>query len=265
MAGKQAVCPFSLRPSAPPAMNRSRPTLLPWRLPEACIALILAVASGLAAAFSGSQQATAGPPPPASLLASLSLVPVLVLALVFVRSFVSRVSPVALVGLSGASARRIARWLGAGFTIGLVLAAVCGGLASVLQEAFARIGIESAEQASVQWLLDPATPRATRIIVAAYAALVAPVCEELLYRGMLLTAALRIRPNIPVAITVVSILFAMAHGSLVALLPLCLVGVVCALFAVRTGSLLPGIALHATFNFANLALIVALRDTPALP
>ena len=82
---------------------------------------------------------------------------------------------------------------------------------------------------------------------------------------MLLTTALRLCRRVPVAIAAVSLLFAMAHGSLVALLPLCLVGAVCALLAIRTGSLLPGIALHVVFNLANLALIVALRDSPALP
>ena len=238
---------------------------LPWGLPEAGIALSLAAASGLASACSGSRQAAAGPPSPASLLLSLSLVPVIVLALAATRCLVSRVSPAALVGARGASTRRIAIWLGVGAAVGVVLAALCGGLASLLQEAFARIGIETGEQSSVLWLLDPATPRATRAILAVYAALVAPPCEELLYRGMLLTAARRLCRSVPVAIAVVSLLFAMAHGSLVALLPLCLVGAVCALLAIRTGSLLPGIALHVAFNLANLALIVALRGTTSLP
>ena len=245
-------------------MNRPSTPLLPWGLPEACVALTLAAASGLASACSESQQ-TAAPASPASLILSLSLVPVLVLILAATRCLVSRISPAALVWTRGASPRRVSAWLGAGAAAGLVLAAVCGGLASLLQEAFAHFGIETGEQTSVQWLLDPATPRATRAIIAAFAALVAPPCEELLYRGMLLTAARRLSRCVPVAIAVVSILFAMAHGSLVALLPLCLVGAVCALLAVRSGSLLPGIALHIAFNLANLALIVALRGSPPLP
>ena len=246
-------------------MKRPPVQFLPWGRPEAFIALALAGASGQAAAVSGQSQAAAGPPSTASLLLSLSLVPAIVLALSTMRCLVSRVSPAALLGARGAPVRRIAACLGVGAAAGLVLAALCGGFASLLQEAFARFGIESGEQASVLWLLDPETPRATRLLLGAYAALVAPPCEELLYRGMLLTTALRLCRRVPVAIAAVSLLFAMAHGSLVALLPLCLVGAVCAILAVRTGSLLPGIALHIAFNLANLALIAVLRDSPALP
>lgn len=184
----------------------------------------------------------------------------MVLLMGAMRCHCSRVSAGALFGLSGVEPQRFGRWLGVGVGAGLVLAALCGGLASLLESVLKAVGMETAEQSSVQWLLDPATSWAVRVIVAVYAAFVAPVCEEVLYRGMLLTEAMRFRWGVTGAIAAVSVLFALAHGSLVALLPLCLVGVVCALFAVRTGSLLPGIALHATFNLANLALIGVLRE-----
>ena len=108
----------------------------------------------------------------------------------------------------------------------------------------------------MQWLLAPETPWRTRALLVAHAAAVAPVCEEVLYRGVLLSGALRWMPGRPwTAVWAVSLLFALAHGSLVALLPLCLVGVLCAALFLRTGSLLPGMALHMVFNAANLALV----------
>ena len=228
---------------------------LPWRRSDALVALAFA-ASVAASAFSDAGGATAGAPDFISLLVGTALLPALVVFLGAVRCAQDRVRPAALAGVSGAGSRTLVRWFAVGALAGLAMAAGCGLLAAVLQGAMERMGLPAPPQNSVQWLLAPETPWRTKVLLVAHAGAVAPVCEEVLYRGILLSGALRCLPDRPwTAAVAVSLLFALAHGSLVALLPLCLVGVVCAALFLRTGSLLPGMALHMAFNAANLALV----------
>lgn len=238
---------------------------LPWRDREAVVALVFAGMTA-AAAFagpSGAEATGAGAAPSfASLLGATSLLPALVVALGAVRCALSRVRSGALFGTASRSGQ-LKQWLTRGVALGLAAAAVCGALAAAIQSAMEACGLPAPPQASVAWLLSPATPVATKALLCAHAAFMAPVCEEILYRGILLPAALRAvvsrgcagLPGRVAAVTAVSLLFALAHGSWVALAPLCMVGALCCLCALRTGSLVQGIALHATFNAVNLALL----------
>jgi uncharacterized protein len=72
--------------------------------------------------------------------------------------------------------------------------------------------------------------------------ILAPLVEELAFRG-LLYGYLRGRTNIAISVIVSALVFAVLH---VVIPPLFVMGVVLALIAQRTKSLLPGIALHAT-------------------
>jgi membrane protease YdiL (CAAX protease family) len=84
--------------------------------------------------------------------------------------------------------------------------------------------------------------------------ILAPAVEELTFRGIgytLLTA----RYGRWVAIVATGILFGAAHGLLVALPVLAFFGVAVAWLRFRTGSVYPGMLLHATFN--GLALLVS--------
>ncbi len=77
--------------------------------------------------------------------------------------------------------------------------------------------------------------------------LLAPVAEELAFRGFLLGALLRrFRPW--VAILLSSFLFALYHGNVFQFAPSFVAGVVLALLAARTGSVWPGMLLHAVHN-----------------
>ena len=76
-----------------------------------------------------------------------------------------------------------------------------------------------------------------------------PIAEEVFFRGFAYTA-LRGRFTVPVAAALDGALFGLLHmgDSLIELPPFMLFGVLACLIFERTGSLLPAIALHSTFN-----------------
>ena len=78
-------------------------------------------------------------------------------------------------------------------------------------------------------------------------ALVPAVCEELAFRGFILSG-LRHLGHRWRAITLSAVFFAAAHGILQQSLIACLVGVVIGLLAVQTESLLPGVLFHLVHN-----------------
>ena len=90
------------------------------------------------------------------------------------------------------------------------------------------------------------------------AVVVAPVCEEVVFRGYLYGVAKRYCGPITAAFAT-SLAFAAAHASLVALLPLALFGLLLAWLYERTGSIWAPIAAHACFNAATVAIQLAIR------
>jgi len=86
-------------------------------------------------------------------------------------------------------------------------------------------------------------------------AFVAPVVEELTYRG--LGFALLVPYGVPVAILVTGALFGLAHGLLIALPVLIFFGIAIGWLRARTNSVYPSMLLHSTFNATALILSVA--------
>jgi membrane protease YdiL (CAAX protease family) len=76
--------------------------------------------------------------------------------------------------------------------------------------------------------------------------LIGPLVEELLYRGV--GVALLESHGRPVAIGVTAVMFGLGHGLLLSLGAFIWFGVVTAWIRLRSGSLYPSLALHATFN-----------------
>lgn len=76
---------------------------------------------------------------------------------------------------------------------------------------------------------------------------VAPVCEELFFRGILFTVLRQRMPLWPAAV-IDGVLFGFVHGSLVIVPILAALGVVFCYVYERTGSIFPTIALHALNN-----------------
>jgi sodium transport system permease protein len=91
-------------------------------------------------------------------------------------------------------------------------------------------------------------------------ALVPAVCEELAFRGFILSG-LRQNGSKWRAIAGAAVLFGLSHPILQQSLITCLVGLAIGLLAVQTGSLLPGIAFHFTHNAITLA-STSLGDLP---
>jgi membrane protease YdiL (CAAX protease family) len=116
---------------------------------------------------------------------------------------------------------------------------------------------EPVEQVVVQELLRGGSA----VVLAAIAAVaLAPVAEELLFRGLLFPA-LRGRIGVWPAAVVAGLVFTLAHSEVVVSQPVALAGllVLGTLFAIayeRTGSLVVPIVAHATFNGASLGLAV---------
>ena len=84
---------------------------------------------------------------------------------------------------------------------------------------------------------------------------VAPVVEELTYRGLGISLVLPWGALLAIGAT--GLLFGAAHGLLVALPILTVFGLVVGWLRVRTDSVYPGMALHATFNAIALIVSVA--------
>ena len=86
----------------------------------------------------------------------------------------------------------------------------------------------------------------------------APIVEELIFRGVLYPAAKHFAgPN--VALWGVSILFALTHANLAALLALAVLGIILTFLYETTRSLIAPIIAHSLFNAANFAALVYQR------
>lgn len=101
------------------------------------------------------------------------------------------------------------------------------------------------------------------VLLGLAAAVLAPVLEEVLFRGLLLRSLLRRMPAAP-AVAVSALVFGLVHltdwslGTAVVLPGLVAVGVVAGVQAVRTGSLSRPILLHVGFN--ALVVVAAFAD-----
>jgi len=103
------------------------------------------------------------------------------------------------------------------------------------------------------WDSSRAFPFAANFVVVA---LVAPVVEELTYRGLGF-AAVRDAFGALAAVVVTAIAFGLAHGLVVALPVLTIFGAILAWLRLKTDSLYPSIILHGVFNGAALIAAVA--------
>ncbi len=113
------------------------------------------------------------------------------------------------------------------------------------------LGFEPEPQASVRALAESPSLLA-RGLMAVTACVVAPVVEETVFRGFLYPA-LRQYADVPFAAVFTSVLFGVVHGSLGALIPLAVLGIVLVLaYEWSRGIALP-IGIHAFFNLATTA------------
>jgi membrane protease YdiL (CAAX protease family) len=119
------------------------------------------------------------------------------------------------------------------------------------------LGIESMQEA-VKLLQEAKDPRVV-VLMAIAAVIVAPVAEEVVFRGYLYPAAKSFCGPAG-AIIFSSLVFAAAHGNVVALLPLFLLAVLLCLLYEFTGSIWACISVHFLFNAATVGLQLLARS-----
>jgi membrane protease YdiL (CAAX protease family) len=135
--------------------------------------------------------------------------------------------------------------------IGLAVLVLIGiGILSGLLDPVLHPGQEQG-LAPTRWIGARAAPFAANFVVVA---VVAPIAEELTFRGLGYSVLERFGK--PAAIVGVGLAFGLAHGLVEALPVLVAFGAGLAWLRSKTGSVYPGILLHAAFNGASLLLSV---------
>ena len=152
-------------------------------------------------------------------------------------------------------ARPLGRHVGIGVGLGIVAIVGSTLIVSVL------VTLTGSEATPEQVLTQGITDTPVQLLLTVLAAVVmAPIAEELLFRG-LLHRGLRRRMHVVPATLLSSALFAVVHVEVAASQPLALigltfVGVVLAIAHERTGSLLVPVVIHATHNAVTIAAVV---------
>jgi membrane protease YdiL (CAAX protease family) len=107
------------------------------------------------------------------------------------------------------------------------------------------LGIQQTQLESLDWVR--AVPPAVYALVAFAAAVMAPIAEEIYFRGYVFRAYLEQKGPLQ-AYVFSSLLFALVHLNLQAVLPIFIMGLFLAYLYRRTGSIIPGMVAHAMNN-----------------
>ncbi len=135
--------------------------------------------------------------------------------------------------------------------------AVFGGLQfSGYMKWMESLGVETVQD-TVKLLKEASDPKVIGLMAVA-AVIAAPVCEEIIFRGYFYPVMKRFAGMWPAAICS-AFVFAAAHGSLTALLPLFLFGALLVFIYEKTGSIWAPMALHFCFNGATVFIQLAAR------
>jgi uncharacterized protein len=147
--------------------------------------------------------------------------------------------------------------------LGGAVAMVAGGVVAVLAVTYLygvivdhfKLGL----QTNVDTLLNQAHAEPVTVLCTLLGAVfIAPICEEIFFRGFAFAGLLR-GMNAPLAALLSAALFTAAHGDLGSSAPLFILGLLLAYLRWRSGSIWPAIALHASNNLlATLFVLAAL-------
>jgi membrane protease YdiL (CAAX protease family) len=127
---------------------------------------------------------------------------------------------------------------------GLPVLLVASGLWNFFLTYLVQVPIKAQEVIDIFVHTDSVTDR---ILLTLLAAVIAPVTEELIFRGYLYQVAKRYMGFLA-SMILVSILFSLIHVSLAASVPLFLLAILLTLSYERTGSIMTPIIMHAIFN-----------------
>lgn len=137
----------------------------------------------------------------------------------------------------------------------LISLPLVGGVGFVWKWILTALGIDPGEQEMVDLFRNVEDP-ALLVWMWGLAAVVAPVTEELIFRGGLFRY-LHVRVMRPFALGVPALLFAALHGNIAAFVPLFALGVFFALAYERTGRIGVPMIAHALFNLNTILLVMA--------
>lgn len=133
-------------------------------------------------------------------------------------------------------------------------------LSSLTLTQLQQFGLKPQEQVAVQ-VLREASSQPDRIKLAIVTILLAPLAEEVLFRGILFTGIRQLGfPRL--AFWGTGVVFAFVHFNIVSFLPLFVFALVLAWIYSRTGNLLAPIAAHSMFNALNFALLFLFQGGP---
>ncbi len=253
--------PNDMAPVAPAASVTPTPWTLRQMLVGAAATLIpwLAFSLGTSALF-GSSSTTAKPP--SALIDAISGVVIFIISALLEAVFL--VAPIAVVyshKLPTATFRERMRWLGFRKTplgpaviviiVGLVIGLGGSVLYSQLIGAF-HLPIQTNSEMLLQQ--GKSAPLTTLGVLAA-AALAAPFCEEVFFRGFIFTGLLKRLPLWP-SVALSAVIFGVAHADIGSLVPLIFIGLALAWARWRTDSIWPGIIIHMLNNTAAAAFLL---------
>lgn len=164
------------------------------------------------------------------------------------------------IGLGKPTARQLAIGLGLGFTMFLVSTGAESGLGMVLPKLLPKPVMDGLTQftkdvtAGGMFIAIPSVP--LKILFALAGAIAAPIGEEVFFRGLLYNSLKR-RINIPVAIVLSGLAFALVHIGPLAIIIIFPMGMLLAYVYEKTGSLWVTICMHAAQNGLTFALALA--------
>ena len=122
------------------------------------------------------------------------------------------------------------------------------------------LGIDIGYQDAIHLIIDPEEPAAVRIYIVTMAIIVAPVAEELLFRGILFPSIMKLMSPMR-AVVIVSIFFALLHLHLASIVPLFILSISFCFAYIYSGNILVPIIMHMIFNAANIGLLLFLKDS----
>jgi membrane protease YdiL (CAAX protease family) len=143
----------------------------------------------------------------------------------------------------------------AGVTVFLISIPVINGIGFFWKTLVEALGFSAAEQDMVGLFRDCDDPERWLFMVA-LATVIAPLTEELVFRAGLFRF-LRSRLPRGLALIIPAVVFALLHGNLVAVVPLCALGAFFAIAYEQTGRISVPIIAHALFNLHTILLVMA--------
>jgi membrane protease YdiL (CAAX protease family) len=172
-------------------------------------------------------------------------VDVVLLALTYLRFIRPGVLTMSDLGLNQG---RTLHLVGAGLLVGLGVLA----FSAVIQTALQAVGVQQTQMEQLACVR--AFPLGCFFAVLATGGLLAPIAEELYFRGFVFRSYLRTQST-PMAYGATSVLFAVLHLNWQALLPILVLSLLLCLAYRRTGSIIPSIVGHAVNNTAAFCIL----------